>query len=89
MGNLISGIDRVGQNRWLADRHVHKQSPCSNCWARYMCSGGCHHEVISRGRRSCEFIRGWLHYCLQAYMRISHLSPEWFGKPAETRNVAG
>lgn len=79
MGNLDLGIDRKSQNVWLAERHVHFQTPCGECWARYLCGGGCHHEVIARGRTACEFIRGWLHYCLQAYDRISRLRPDWFG----------
>lgn len=78
MGNLESGIDRDQQNSWLASRHVHFQQPCSGCWARYLCGGGCHHEVLARGRTACDFIRGWLHYTLQAYGRLSHLVPDWF-----------
>ena len=81
MGNLARGIDRETQNKWLVERHVHSQSPCGSCWARYLCGGGCHHEVIARGRTACEFIRGWLHYSLQAYDRISRLRPDWFGEP--------
>lgn len=71
MGSLDGGIDRTRQNQWLADRHVHTQSPCSSCWARYLCGGGCHHEVIARGRPACDYVRGWLHYCLGAYLRLS------------------
>jgi uncharacterized protein len=78
MGNLADGIDRAAQQRWLAERHVHSQSPCGDCWARYLCAGGCHHEVIARGRPACNYIRGWLHYCLQAYSRISRIRPDWF-----------
>lgn len=77
MGNLSTGIDRDRQRRWLAERHVHRQSPCAECWARYFCSGGCHHEVIARGRPACDYIRGWLHYCLGAYARISCKQPDW------------
>src|SRR5262249_16262513 len=66
MGDIHNGIDHKRQNRWLAERHVHNQFPCRDCWARYLCSGGCHHEVIARGRPACDYIRGWLHYCLQA-----------------------
>ena len=80
MGNLAEGIDRPAQNAWLAGRHVHAQSPCPACWARYLCSGGCHHEVIARGRTACDFIRGWLDYSLQAYDRLSQLCPEWFDR---------
>jgi len=78
MGNLTDGINRQTQNRWLTERHVHNQSPCTQCWARYLCSGGCHHEVIARGRPACDYIRGWLHYCLQAYARLHMLCPDYF-----------
>jgi uncharacterized protein len=84
MGNLVDGINRQSQNRWLAERHVHAQSACNDCWARYLCSGGCHHEVIARGRVACDYIRGWLHYCLGAYARVSKLRPDWFGEVASS-----
>ena len=71
MGSLTGGIDVDGRNTWLADRHVHRQAPCNTCWARYLCGGGCHHEVINRGRPACDFIRGWLHYCITAWLRLS------------------
>jgi len=78
LGSLAAGVDRVRQADWLAARHVHRQSPCRECWARYLCGGGCHHEVIRRGRPACDYIRGWLHYCLEAYLRLSRQRPEWF-----------
>lgn len=78
MGNLQAGIDRTRQNAWLSIRHVHFQEPCRSCWARYLCGGGCHHEVIKRGRPACNYIRGWLEYCLQAYIRIREKRPDYF-----------
>lgn len=75
MGTLAAGVDDMRRNAWLADRHVHRQEPCRSCWARYLCGGGCHHEVIHRGRPACGYIRGWLHYCLQAYARILERQP--------------
>ena len=71
MGSLADGVDRRRRADWLAERHVHRQEPCGTCWARYLCGGGCHHEVIRRGRPACDYIRGWLHYCLEAYLRLS------------------
>jgi uncharacterized protein len=71
MGSLEHGVDGQRRADWLAERHVHRQEPCRNCWARYLCGGGCHHEVIRRGRPACDYIRGWLHYCLKAYLRLS------------------
>jgi uncharacterized protein len=71
MGTLAGGVDRERQAKWLAERHVHAQQPCSGCWARYLCGGGCHHEVIRRGRPACDYIRGWLYYCIEAYLRLT------------------
>ena len=89
MGSLTSGVDRTRQAAWLADRHVHAQEPCKSCWARYLCGGGCHHEVLARGRPACDFIRGWLHYTIQAYGRLSRLAPGWFeGEPEPSRAPA-
>lgn len=80
MGSLADGVDPARQAQWLSERHVHRQEPCRSCWARYLCGGGCHHEVIHRGRPACEFIRGWLHYCLEAYVRTLKQRPGYFGQ---------
>jgi uncharacterized protein len=78
LGDVLHGVDRAQQARWLRERHVHRQEPCRSCWARYLCGGGCHHEVIARGRPACGYIRGWLHWCLGAYARLSRRRPEYF-----------
>jgi uncharacterized protein len=78
MGDLKKGIDSNAQNNWLANRHVHTQSPCTQCWARYLCGGGCHHEVIEKGRSACDYIRSWLYYTIQANERLSRMRPDWF-----------
>lgn len=78
MGDLTGGIDHDKQSRWLSERHVHRQEPCRSCWARYLCGGGCHHEVLHRGRPACHYIRGWLHYCLEVYGRLSTRAPHYF-----------
>ncbi|WP_145207511.1 radical SAM/SPASM domain-containing protein [Planctomycetes bacterium TBK1r] len=79
MGDLQSGVSETARTQWTSNRHVHMQEPCRSCWARYLCGGGCHHEVIHRGRSACEFIRGWLAYCLDAYAKLSAHSPWYFG----------
>jgi uncharacterized protein len=78
MGDLNEEIDGERRNAWLAQRHVHRQEPCRQCWARYLCGGGCHHEVIHRGRPACGYIRGWLHYCMQAYVHLRASAPNYF-----------
>lgn len=83
MGSLDEGIDLRRRSDWLAQRHVHRQQPCQECWARYLCGGGCHHEVIRRGRPACDYIRGWLHYCIEAYLRL--LPHRLSGRTAQNR----
>jgi uncharacterized protein len=79
LGSVGLGVDRERQANWLRERHVHRQQPCRSCWARYLCGGGCHHEVLHRGRPACDYIRGWLHFCLGAYVRLSAARPDYFG----------
>jgi len=79
--SVTAGVDRRRQLRWLDERHVHAQQPCASCWARYLCGGGCHHEVIARGRPACDYIRGWLHWSIGAYARLSAARPDYFTGP--------
>jgi uncharacterized protein len=72
------GLDQVRRSSFLRDRHVHSQRECRSCWARYLCSGGCHHEASARDDSSCGFVRGWLDYCLRMYSEISGQRPNWF-----------
>jgi uncharacterized protein len=76
MGSVRQGVDPAKQTRWLHDRHLANQSACITCWARHLCSGSCHYEVIKRGRPACDYIRGWLHYCLTLYTRLVRNHPE-------------
>ena len=64
------GLDAARRRAFLAERHVHAQADCSACWARYLCSGGCHQEAKARTVESCDFIRGWLDFCLAAYCEL-------------------
>jgi uncharacterized protein len=82
MGHVSEGVDRDRQRRWLAQRMVDRQEPCRSCWARYLCGGGCHYEVIHRGRPACDYIRGWLDYALGAYVRLSAQRPDLLARTA-------
>ncbi|MBX9829064.1 MAG: radical SAM protein [Xanthobacteraceae bacterium] len=75
MGNAETGVDPARQSAWLAARHVQQQLPCTGCWARNLCGGSCHYEAINAGREACDYIRGWLHYCLGAYVRLLKQRP--------------
>ena len=71
MGSVERGPDDDARRRLLADRHVDGIEPCRSCWARYLCGGGCYHEVTRRGRPGCDYIRGWIEFCISAYAELS------------------
>jgi uncharacterized protein len=80
MGNVFDGVDPDRRSGWLESRHLQKQSPCGGCWARYLCSGSCHYEAIKRGRSACDYIRGWLTYCLGLHTELMCTQPDLLEK---------
>lgn len=64
------GLDHERRDAFLRARHVDAQTDCSSCWARFLCSGGCHHEEAARTAQSCDFVRGWLRFCLARYCEL-------------------
>lgn len=70
-GNTADGLSAAARRRFLSARQVDRQEPCSSCWARYLCGGGCHAEVAAVGRGGCDYIRGWLEFCLRSYDRLA------------------
>lgn len=73
MGDVVSGLDHSARSRHLSRSHVDQMVPCNSCWARYLCGGGCYHEVSRRGRPGCDYIRGWIEFCIAAYAELSSL----------------
>ncbi|MBI1761952.1 MAG: SPASM domain-containing protein [Acidobacteria bacterium] len=73
-----TGLDAARRQTFLTARHVHAQTDCQTCWARYLCSGGCHQEAAQRTAASCDFVRGWLEFCLRAYCELSAQRPQFF-----------
>ncbi len=48
MGNVWDGITRPEIGEAFGGAHIYAKSACRDCWARFMCSGGCHanaHEM--------------------------------------------
>jgi uncharacterized protein len=76
IGDLAHGPDAAARSRFLTDRHVDRQEPCRSCWARYLCGGGCHAEVVAAGRTGCDYIRGWLDYCIGLHDRVLSERPD-------------
>jgi len=80
-GDIESGFDDTKRALHLAKMHVDRQEPCRSCWARYLCGGGCYHEVARRGRHGCDYIRTWLAFCLSSYAEVIRLQPTYFDDP--------
>lgn len=78
LGDIAHGLSVKNRETFLRARHVDRQEPCRSCWARYLCGGGCHAEVLSAGRSGCDYIRGWLEYCLRFYDRVLQEHPALF-----------
>jgi uncharacterized protein len=85
LGDADTAVDPRRQAAFLADRHVDRVEPCRSCWARYLCSGGCHQEAPARTAASCTAIRGWLEFCLDAYCALHAARPDWFERPSHAR----
>jgi uncharacterized protein len=79
LGGGTTAVDPQRQRAFLTLRHVERIDPCRGCWARYLCSGGCHQEAAARTDASCTAIRTWLDFCLDAYCTLSTERPDWFG----------
>jgi uncharacterized protein len=71
-----AGLDVERRRAFLTARHVEAQIDCRSCWARYLCSGGCHQEASARTPPSCDFIRGWLRFCLSTYCELGAVIPD-------------
>jgi uncharacterized protein len=87
LGGLGSGPSTEKRRRFVEGRRVDTQEPCRSCWARYLCGGGCHAEVLSAGRSGCDYIRGWMEYCISMFPQVLTLRPDLVGAPNGGKQV--
>jgi uncharacterized protein len=84
LGHISTGIDRDKQAAFLKRGHIGRKYECHTCWARPLCSGGCHHEAFVRygdtghaNLHYCDWIRGWTDVCLNIYGEIAARNPQF------------
>jgi uncharacterized protein len=89
IGSVFDGVDRSGQEEFLARHHIDLKTDCSRCWARPLCAGGCYHEAHTRygsterpNLHYCEWIRAWTHTCLEVYGSLAENKPEFLNQLA-------
>ncbi len=88
LGSLqTGGLDASKRERMLDEIALQERSDCSRCWARFICSGGCHHvNFLFNGdpQRTylthCDWLRAWYRTGLEAYAEILQRNPAFISR---------
>jgi len=91
LGHVDGGFDVEVRQGMLEQLHVSKRGPCSTCWVRSLCGGGCHYVAhqASGGRLDqppesyCDWIRAWIQMAIGAYCRLSEDRPDFLARMFE------
>ncbi len=85
VGTLDQGADPAEIRRALDSVTCGKQEMCSSCWARTLCSGGCHYENHLRENQlglppggSCDFICRWFQLGIEVYAELKRSGADEF-----------
>ena len=77
VGDLDTGADAQKIASSLEILTAGKEQLCADCWARTLCTGGCHYENHLRESKlglpqgsSCHFIRSWLQLGIELYAEL-------------------
>ncbi len=72
IGDLNTGFNEQSSIRKkLLKFNVAKEAKCKNCFAKYICAGGCTHEKhILSSKISCEITRLLLYLSIKIYFRL-------------------
>lgn len=64
LGNVFSGVENSGIRSAFGDARFYRKEGCSQCWARYYCSGGCHahayfanRSILKPDHMACELLK--------------------------------
>jgi uncharacterized protein len=78
MGDVFEGMDWDKVERFRKDAEISQREPCTGCWARVVCSGGCYHEARVRqggfprpNLHYCGWIEDWVGIGIETYCRIA------------------
>lgn len=78
MGNVNNGAQNIDISTRFMENHVNGKSTCKDCWARYICGGGCpylaeisNNNISIKDGLDCEFTRHLITLSLEIYVDIS------------------
>ncbi|MBI3600137.1 MAG: radical SAM protein [Nitrospinae bacterium] len=84
LGNIKEGIDRNIQRDFFNKMHLNKKILCQDCWARYLCGGGCYYEIELQSKgfevpptKYCKWLKEWFVRGVEVYIRIMQSNPDF------------
>ncbi len=88
IGTLDTGIDEECRAKYRR-ANIYTKEGCKDCWARYLCNGGCVHVSACHGgllhapECYCEIYRGLYEILLHAYWELKEWDDDIFKKRLE------
>ena len=84
LADINEGIDKE-KHQNMINLHVDNKDKCKECWARYLCGGGCHYnsEIIGSKNRensevNCDLTRKYYELCLFIYYEMQKDNPNYW-----------
>lgn len=90
IGNVIDLTYNQDLRSRFRDLHVSRKPGCRDCWARYLCGGGCvylcsqtNNDIMAPDPLDCEFTRHIIKLALEIYVELigenKKILHRWFG----------
>ncbi len=76
LGTLTSGPRPEALRQFAEAFNVETFTPCRNCWARYLCGGGCPATRAKLGSETCGLLRHQIQLAIAAFVQIRETKPE-------------
>jgi uncharacterized protein len=82
LGDVTSGFDEAAMARFAA-LYVDEKPGCQDCWARYLCGGGCYllglmvnHDIATPDPAECELTRFLVEQAIAVLHEVQRRRPE-------------
>lgn len=83
LGDVDNGLI-AGKQKEIINSHVDGKNQCKDCWARYICGGGCFYNAVEKGGKIndapayfCESYQDIFEISIYLYERIKNEVPEF------------
>lgn len=85
LGHVATGLDRERLARWRSYLDVDSRPLCRDCWARYICGGGClswaiklRRECLRPVEMECELIQHLIELAIWVHLELREKYPQVF-----------